>query len=549
MQARAAADLVSIGEADHEATVPGAGRRDLLLATTILLVGAALRCAGLGTEALWNDEGHTWWWAGQPLRDLWGTRGAAEHTPPLYYSLQHLWLVAFGSSEVALRSLSALLGTLTIPLTYLVGRMAGGRGVGLLAAALLATSPVHVYYSQEARTYALLCAATTVAVLGLLRFLGAYGDPPTRIGNAGTRPVERPTPNLTGLGLYALGATVALYSHNTAVLLPALANLVAAGWWLGPARRDRRFLAAWVLANLVPLATWLWWIPVILAQSASGASAGWIGQPSLTQALYDTVRLYGLRYATKSLWPLQVTVVPFLLLLGAFAVWRRARIALVLAAFVAGVPAATYVLGLAVTPLWEERTLLWALPLGLVLIASAILALHEPRLRYAVLIAVLGAQVVDLGVYYTRTLKAPFDDVAQVLAGSWRQGDGILLVPETTQFALSYYLSRRGHPLDALGLDPVPKDAEAYAPYRAHPLAEPAGRPVRPIAPDDLGALPDCYRRMWVVLYRPETVDPANVVLHGLQAVGQVVGQWSFRPHLGLALVGLEHRRRESGRE
>jgi hypothetical protein len=180
-----------------------AEQRALWLLAAIVALGALLRLFAIGSESLWYDEGFTWWWSQQRLADLWGANGRIEATPPLYYTFQHLWFI-LGQSEVALRSLPALFGTATIPLGYLIGRIVGDRGVGLMTALLLATSALHVYFSQEARAYTLLGAVTMLAVLGLLRYLRANdqigGDPPS----------ARVVPS--GLVLYAFGTTVALYT-------------------------------------------------------------------------------------------------------------------------------------------------------------------------------------------------------------------------------------------------------------------------------------------------------------------------------------------------
>src|SRR5438876_576650 len=82
-------------------------------------------------------------------------RGSGR-TPPFYYMLAWGWAKLFGTGEVGLRSLSALAGTLTIPAAYAAGRALSSRRAGLIAAALFAVNPLLVWYSQEARAYALL---------------------------------------------------------------------------------------------------------------------------------------------------------------------------------------------------------------------------------------------------------------------------------------------------------------------------------------------------------------------------------------------------------
>ena len=51
-----------------------------------------------------------------------------------------VWQKVFGSGDIALRSLSALLGTATIPVVYAAARELASRRAGLLAAGLAATN-------------------------------------------------------------------------------------------------------------------------------------------------------------------------------------------------------------------------------------------------------------------------------------------------------------------------------------------------------------------------------------------------------------------------
>jgi uncharacterized membrane protein len=62
------------------------------------------------------------------------------------------------AGEVALRLLSVFYGVLSIPLMYQFGRKAINARAGVLAALLLAVTPVHIFFSQTARMYTLLGA-------------------------------------------------------------------------------------------------------------------------------------------------------------------------------------------------------------------------------------------------------------------------------------------------------------------------------------------------------------------------------------------------------
>jgi mannosyltransferase len=94
-----------------------------------------------------------------------------ESTPPLYYLLAWLWSQLFGLGEVGLRSFSALLGAATIPVVWAIGRRLVGERTGVIAALLVAVNPLLIWYSQEARAYALLVLLTALSLLLLLRAL------------------------------------------------------------------------------------------------------------------------------------------------------------------------------------------------------------------------------------------------------------------------------------------------------------------------------------------------------------------------------------------
>jgi mannosyltransferase len=93
-----------------------------------------------------------------------------EGSPPLYYILAWAWGHLFGTSEVGLRSLSAVLGLACVPISFLTARELISARVGLVTATLVAVSPYLVDISQFARSYAL---AVTLAALGLLFFARA----------------------------------------------------------------------------------------------------------------------------------------------------------------------------------------------------------------------------------------------------------------------------------------------------------------------------------------------------------------------------------------
>ncbi|MGZ8693052.1 MAG: glycosyltransferase family 39 protein [Gaiellaceae bacterium] len=126
----------------------------LLVGLTVL--AAVLRFATIDQQSYWFDEAFTVALVGEPFPDMLHRITETEATPPLYYATAWVWTHVFGTGEVGLRSLSAVLGTATVPVLFAAGKAFVSRRAGLVAAALAATSPLLIWYSQEARAHALL---------------------------------------------------------------------------------------------------------------------------------------------------------------------------------------------------------------------------------------------------------------------------------------------------------------------------------------------------------------------------------------------------------
>lgn len=92
---------------------------------------------------------------------------AKDFQPPLMHLLLH-FAQKISTAEWWMRSITSLVpGILTVWLTYMIGKRVNKK-VGLLAALLLATSSLHIFYSQELRPYSL---PAFFAVLSFYLFL------------------------------------------------------------------------------------------------------------------------------------------------------------------------------------------------------------------------------------------------------------------------------------------------------------------------------------------------------------------------------------------
>lgn len=153
-----------------------AGQADPFISCLLITIfGALLRFYHLSYNSLWLDEAATYSYSQKSFLEIWifttgtSTTGG-EFNPPLFFCLEHIMLF-FGNSEFILRLIPALLGVLTIPLFYLIGKELMDQNLGLIAAALLSASPFHLYYSQEARAYT---SALFFVSLALICYLRAY---------------------------------------------------------------------------------------------------------------------------------------------------------------------------------------------------------------------------------------------------------------------------------------------------------------------------------------------------------------------------------------
>jgi mannosyltransferase len=228
-------------------------RRWLYALAGITIVGAIVRFATLGVQSYDHDEAVTAARVLHPsLFDTLNVVAHGERSPPLYYVFAWGWSRVFGTGEVGLRSLSALIGTLTVPLAYFATlELISRRRVALLAAALVALNPYLVWYSQEARSYALMVLFTTVAFLYFARSL------------------KRPSPG--SLAMWALASALAICSHYFAAFLIA----PEAVWLLmsGPRRRQAALAVAGVLIAGLAL------IPLAVAQEGGGRRNGFTETP------------------------------------------------------------------------------------------------------------------------------------------------------------------------------------------------------------------------------------------------------------------------------
>lgn len=320
-----------------------AAARERLLFAALACLAAGARFWGLSSRSLAMDEAVTAAVVERPLARI--LLDTAENTPPLYYALLRPVRLGLGSSELALRLPSALLGTAAALLTGWVGWMIGGRRLALAALALMALLPLPVVYSQIARAYSLFACASAASFALLLRWEARPGRGRAAAYLAATLTMayshHYAAFNLLAQGLYAAWRVrqrrpgppwVRLFAPAAVGCLPALAIglrrariLLHDGFWIPRPGLERlaAVLHAQVNYAVHPAASLLYLALAALGIRAAASSAAlrerparalvllWLACPVLAPFVYS-------RLATPILWPrYAIAVSPALCLLMA----------------------------------------------------------------------------------------------------------------------------------------------------------------------------------------------------------------------------------------
>ncbi len=465
------------------------GRIAPVAVALVLLLAAALRFHALEAQSLWNDEGNSLRLAERGVRDLIDAAGRDIH-PPGYYLLLKAWIAGAGTSEFALRAPSALQGLATVALAYALGRRLFAQAAGIIAALLVALSPLAVYYSQEARMYAQLALLATASmwifVLGLDR---ARATP------------RRAWPWIVALGLCNAAGMYTQYAFAFTLAAQGIWLLAWATWrrFDAPARRA---LAGYAAAGLLALALFLPWLPTAWDQVTGWPRTGADLAPGEQLRTVLTWIAYG---NTAGVLAPRWLAVPLILALLALIPLRpgsewRASLPLAWGAAV--------VAGLFAAGAYREANLKFLMPAGVALALLAGGGVWRAWARPAPAIVSGGA----LGL------------LAVLVAGQVTALDALYNDPAYARDdyrAIAARIAAEARPDDAIILD-APNQREVFSYYYDGPV--PVYELPRGLGGDDVATRAEArdvvarHRRIWAVFWGEEERDPRRVVQATLDA-------------------------------
>ncbi len=459
--------------------------RTLLLLA--LLLGWALRLCAIARQDLWGDEAFSVWLSRQPLAQV--VAGGADTHPPLYPFLLFLWMRGAGHSVFAVRTLSALIGFLLLPVGWAIGRRVSGQAGGGATIALLTLSPGFIYYAQETRMYSLAALLAALSLLMTVRLLQGADGSRCWLGFA-----------LSGLG--------AIYSHyETAFLLVAEGLVLIA--FLRRAALRRAFLTWGMMA-----VAYLPWILVqrhFLAGKAQ-ARSGLLTASELLRITGETARLilFGTAPPPRGLAWLGGGAALLLLAAGMRWLFRQDhRLGWLLTAALTVPPVLAWLVNPMMPFFYPRYLLFWGLPL--LLGAGAAMAWPHLPMRLvastALLLVATGMVQADLRYYHEE----------ERVRGRYGQ--------------MMAYVERHSHPGDALLLaNPLQRALFDY--YRPSDLPAfflPRLTGMEPETEALLQGYAERYRRLWLVRYgNPAEYDPQGAIVQWMAEHGQLAyhGGW-----------------------
>ncbi|MDF5736542.1 MULTISPECIES: glycosyltransferase family 39 protein [unclassified Nostoc] len=132
-----------------------------------------------------------------------------SYHPPLYYVIARLWMGIFGNSVMAIRSLSAFISLLVFPCVYWLCRELFNVPLSVpgVAIALMAISPIHLVYAQEAQEYILWLVTILLSSASLLQAMRLESQDKDELGK------KRQRPDLFAIwSIYAVTLAISLYT-------------------------------------------------------------------------------------------------------------------------------------------------------------------------------------------------------------------------------------------------------------------------------------------------------------------------------------------------
>ena len=423
--------------------VHGKWRGEAVFLTIATAVGGFLRFYRIGKECLWFDEIATAVRVHSSFLGLTDTLTKTILFPPLYYYMVKLWAFTAGTTPADLRSFSALWGTAAIPIIYLLAREMFGRKAAVVSTILLVFSAFNIYYSQEAKMYAMwwtLVLASNLFFVRAVKYGGRRSD----------------------LALYVAFTAAALWTHNFTVLV-ILSHVLYLAALLRPSGRWGR----WLSVYLVIVFIYLPWPFVVVLNNfrnvpgglpVSGAitkgAISWIPAPAFKEifliyvtwasglklTFYDIDTLKGTWYMP---FPHVSGLCLLALALGLYPVLRagadRRRFSGLVAITLLFPTLSVFVFSMVKFSLWHPRYLGFVAPFLFIALGYGYRLSDRKCITGAALAILLVLNLSVLDFYYSARVKKPWDELVTYLDCRVDVKSDVLFIHEAAMLSFDHH--------------------------------------------------------------------------------------------------------------
>lgn len=379
------------------------------------VIGFLLRFYRLDFQGLWYDELHSI----IPTHPDASVSSIIEYCkldqPPAFFLYLKYFFTVFGYSEYSGRAASAMIGVISIPAMYALGKECKNNMVGLGAALITTVNYFAIIYSQELRFYSFAFLFTT---LSFLFFLRAFKYNKT-----------------IDYCLYTLSTAILLYTHYFGMVIFATQVFIFISLWVW-IKPSTSFIVKGLLAGVAAGLSFTFWLPVIFNDLE--ISAFWIQRP---KPLFLAEYFYG--YFGKD----AITAIISLVFL--FFMFKNLRnesqtnqskgILIVLILWLVLSYVIPLVRSLTSAPVLHIRYTIVTLPAWIVLFAWGWTLIPQQRLKFALAIVVALSSIFNLFLlrkHYSKITKQQFREAAAVVL---EKADSSAVVVSTFPWHYGFY--------------------------------------------------------------------------------------------------------------
>ncbi|WP_336361951.1 glycosyltransferase family 39 protein [Halalkalicoccus salilacus] len=420
----------------------------------ILLTGLLLRSYGLDNQSLWIEEIYSIVIRGsRPASEILFAPATDIH-PPLHYLLLHYWMELFGGSVLATRAYTVIIGVAGIFVVYVLGTSLFNVKVGLIGAALLAVSPMHIHASRTVEIYGLLLLLSVVSLYGFVKLF--EGSKSQNITLYLIATVLLLLTHLYGIFIlvaqnaYVLSAHFSDSEHHQPYFslpqwfsLQALLGIVALPGLF-------RALQVTVPAMIGTTDDYIGWIPEMNIYRVLETFLYYSGFPNYYPYLVDSTGIRLLSYLV-----LGIAVLCFGVAFGEHQdqsqpetlVPRKPEVdgLYLLSAVLASVILLPFAISKLLNPIYLTEPTLPAIVPFFLIVALGVSRLPNERIQTVVAVLLVGSLLLSGGVYFSTNSEEPWNEVAPHVESSATSDDLVVFHSDWLVHSYNYYSQREDY--------------------------------------------------------------------------------------------------------